>query len=80
MSNGTDQQYNCILEICCGGDDSAKRVRAFLEMMHHELGPGPHSETDVIRYVFRRFDLMKKGLLGPMVAYIAKQARDFPYE
>jgi hypothetical protein len=81
MSNGDDQQQvNCILEICCGGEGGHKRLHAMVKMLHHDLGDGPYRGPDIATWILQRFDLAEKGTLKPFKDSIAALARGFPYE
>lgn len=80
MSNGDDQQQvNCALEICCGGDDNAKQVKALAEILTKNLGPGKHELKMVAASILHSFDLAEKGTLKPFKDSIAKLARGNPY-
>lgn len=81
MSNGTDQQqYNCALEICCGGADKTKQVKAVAHILHHRLGDGQHTLEQIADAVIASFDLADVGTLKPLKDSIAKFARSAPYE
>lgn len=80
MSNGDTQQYNCIIGACCGGEDGAKQVKAYADMLKHDLGPGPHSAHEIATWAMGRFDHAVKGTLSPLVESVAGFARGFPYD
>lgn len=80
MSNGDDQQQiNCALEICCGGDDNAKQVKALTQILTKNLGGGKHELEAVAASILHSFDLAEKGTLKPFKDSIAKLARGNPY-
>jgi hypothetical protein len=79
MSNGTDQQANCVLEVCCGGNDGAKQKRALKEIIHHYLGDNPPTVENIIDVLVDYFDFAEKGTLKPFKDSIARLARGNPY-
>lgn len=81
MSNGDDQQQvNCALEICCGGDDKDRQVKALTQILSKNLGgPGKHDIALVAASILHSFDLAEKGTLKPLKDSIAKLARGNPY-
>lgn len=82
MSNGDDNaQVNCILGVCCDSEaeGDAKKVKALVEVLTKNLGPGKHSLHDVAVSMLHSFDFAEKGTLQPFKDSIAKLARGNPY-
>ncbi len=74
-----NSEINCILEVCCGGDDEAKQIRAFAQLIHREI-QGPLTPGVVAEWAIGRFDFAEKGTLKPFKDSIALLARGFPYQ
>ncbi len=72
-------EINCILEVCCGGDDTGKQVRALASLMNREL-PSHANHIEVSEWLIGRFDFAEKGTLKPFKDSIALLARGFPYQ
>ena len=77
---GSDNQQNCILEVCCGGKD-LKQIEALTDVAKHALPFLSHGEaTDVAEWICRNWDLAPKGTLYDFKQRIAKLARGPAYE
>ena len=71
----------CILRICC--DETLRRqalgdkIRTDLDRRH--IAIAPEVALAVAEEILDNYDLMRKGLLAPMVEFIATTAREYPY-
>lgn len=76
---GSDQQANCVMEICCGGKDS-KQVHALTEVAEHALPFLSHGQAgQVAEWIARNWDLAPKGTLYAFKQAIAKYAKGPAY-
>ena len=76
---GSDQQQNCILEVCCGGEGS-KQVYAMTEVAEHALPFLSHGQAQqVAEWIARNWDLAPKGTLYAFKQAIAKLAKGPAY-
>jgi hypothetical protein len=76
---GSDQQQNCILEICCGGADS-KQVEALTEVAAHALPFLAEGQArQVAEWIARNWDLMPKGTTYAFKQEIARLAKGPAY-
>ncbi len=72
MSNG---EVCCILGICCPPDEARQKlIDEMLKRSVMTLGSKPDVEAHA-DYILETFDLAPKGLLQPLVDYVALHAR-----
>lgn len=73
MSNGDDQQMNCVLEICCEAH-SEKQYEALALKIAHDLPNGGDPDT-MAKWILKHFDLAEVGTLSAFKASIARVAK-----
>lgn len=80
MSDGelTDEQANCVLEVCCGKD--GKQLQALTGALQQRIGLDAHHALAVATWVVTTFDLAPKGSLYAFKQEIARLARGFDYK
>jgi len=72
---GSENQQNCILEVCCGGKDS-KQKEVLTEVAEHALRFLSRDEAgEVADWIIRNWDLAPKGTTYEFKQAIAKLAR-----
>jgi hypothetical protein len=77
---GSDQQANCVLEVCCGGPNS-KQVKALTDVAQHAIPTlTAHQAEEVAEWIARNWDLAPKGTLYDFKQAIAKLAKGPAYE
>ena len=74
----TDQQANCVLEVCCGKD--GKQLQALTMVFQNEVGLKPKDALDAATWVVTTLDLAPKGSLYAFKQEIARLARGNDYE
>ncbi len=74
-----EQEVNCALGVCCGGDDGDKQARAIAHLIGRHVGHAPLTLESVARAVMASFDLAEKGTLQAFKDSVARLARGNPY-
>ena len=74
----TDEQGNCILEVCCGKD--GKQLKALTEVLRDEVGLDPEHARLAATWLVQTFDFALKGSLYQFKQDIATYARGNAYE
>ncbi len=74
MSNG---EVCCILGICCPPESGAQE-NALTHEIIKDLGWELTEAQEMARWIVGRFDLAPRGLLAPLLAEVADQARKHP--
>lgn len=74
----TDEQANCVLEVCCGKD--GKQHKALTDVLVQDAGLNPHQAVSVAAFLIDLFDFAPKGTLFAFKQEIARLARGNPYE
>ena len=71
---------NCILEVCCGGNDG-KQQRAFAEMLELNVpGLNKREAKETAAWLCSEFDFAPKGSLFEFKQAVARLARGHDYE
>jgi len=74
----TDQQANCVLEVCCGKD--GKQVQALTQVLTNDAGlPAPHAQH-AATFLCGLLDFAPKGSLFAFKQEIGRLARGEDYE
>jgi hypothetical protein len=74
----TDEQANCVLEVCCGKD--GKQLQALTQVLRDEAGLPPPMALSAATFLVQTFDFALKGSLYQFKQDIAKFARGNAYE
>ena len=73
----TDEQANCVLEVCCGKD--GKQLQALTQVFQNEVGLKPKEALAAATWVVTTLDLAPKGSLYAFKQAIAKYAKGPAY-
>lgn len=81
MSNG-DTQNNCVMEVCCGGEqDKPKQARALLKTIMHYLPDADRPTVKrVAEFLIEHYDFAPYGSLYAFKQEIARLARTADYK
>jgi transglutaminase-like putative cysteine protease len=72
-----EEQECCILGVCC---DVTLRIEGLAEKIHDDLHlPAPQAMA-VAQWIRDHYDLTPKGLIQPLIDYVAAEAREYPYQ
>lgn len=73
MGDPSDPVKNCVLEICC---DAAAAQAQFAVVLVERGLCAERAEADAIaRFVYKHFELVERGTLGPLKKSIARLAQ-----
>lgn len=68
-------QACCILEICCGGEE---RLNALAKKIQDETPLNAQHARTIATWILAHYDLAPKGLLSPLIRFVAENAREYP--
>ena len=67
----------CILGICC---DPTLPRQALADQLDAEIpGLNAQKSMEIATFILAHYDLAPKGLLSPLLDYVAAEAREYPY-
>jgi hypothetical protein len=81
MSNGNDQQNNCVLEVCCGGPgDEQKQINALTKILvAHTHKVSKEDCEAVAKYLVSEYDFAPKGSLYAFKQEVVRLSKTAEY-
>lgn len=70
-----EAQECCILGICC---DPTLRLDALAMKLQDELKMNKNLSEATAAWIRQNYDLTPKGLIQPLIDYVAAEAREYP--